>query len=161
MPDIVVTIAQIQARMGTQAYTKAFAQNGQASVDTAWLQTHLTDAIGAAISHLKQNFRDELPQALVDHPLIIRAVISMTLAYACEYSPGGGAGANQQQPGPYDMHRSRAIKILDEIANDTIRATDEEEGPEPRARIANDVDDAGNPTNPFSRAADYRTKSAY
>ena len=161
MASLSVTLADVQARMGTQAYLKAFAQNGQASVDTTWLQTHLDDAIDEVESRLRKHFGDDFPSSLVTNRMLIRAVVSFTIAFATENHPGNGAGANGQQQGPYQAHRTRAEAILKQVCADLIRPSTSDERPNPRARVELDVDSEGTPTNPFSRIVDLRDKSMY
>ena len=154
----IITTTDLTDRLSTQAYTRLYARNGGATVDTTFVATCLAEANSKFRMWTKAAFPSGVYQTTDTRDagvvgLIVDVCNGIAASRHTTYDPDGGYAV-----------AARAAKTDIKALNrdEDMRAPGSSAGsPVPRATNRNITDDAGVPTNSYTRAADRRDGSAF
>ncbi len=163
MPELtaIITTADITGRMSTQAYTRLYAKNGGSTVDTAFRDLIITEAN----SRIRTLTRAAFPAGLyettdtVDPEVAGRGVDIANMIAASRHTSA------VDESGSYMAHGRAAEKFFREMSRDADARPPNSNASvgtaRPRAGNTNVIDDAGQYTMPYNRAADRRDASDF
>lgn len=146
----IVTSADVIARLSTQAYTRLFAKNGGSTVDTAFRDLCIAEANSEIRSLTGAAFPDGLYLTTdVIDPIVIRHGFNLVCAHAASAHMSSDEStayaANGRLARQYFKDVNRALDAQPAGSSNTPR--------KPRAQVTNMTDTAGDPTDPYNRAA--------
>lgn len=154
----IITAADVQASLSDQAYKRLYAKNGGAAVDAVFLAARVAEANSVARIITRAAFPDGLYQDgdTLD-PGIVGAVVDICNGRAAARH----TSANDM--GGYFQSEKLGRELLKSMNRDAdARPPGSTAGrPVPRAKINNQTDDAGLPTNPYVRVADRKSGSGF
>lgn len=154
----IITSSDLTGRLSTQAYTRLFAKNGGATVDTTFRDLCVAEANSVARILLRAAF----PSGLYSTTDTLDAgVVGAVVDLACWIAAKRHLSA--EQAGGYYEASQRAEDLLKRLSRDAdARAPGSSSSPaRPRSSVTNVTDSAGVATNSYGRAADGRDGSAF
>lgn len=154
----VLAASDVQARLSTKAYQRLFAINGGTTIDATFLALVVSEANSVGDTLTRAAFPDgfEGTGGTVDV-----AIVGAYCDIALEIAASRHLTANDASGYAFAGKRAREyLKSLNRD-RDARPATSAAGRARPRAENSNVTDADGNPTNPYTRAADLKDNSGF
>lgn len=155
---VIVTSADVIARLSSQAYTRLFAKSGGGTADTTFRDL----CIAEANSEIRTLTRAAFPEGLYTtddtlDPLAVGQGVNLVISIASSRHLATDETSGYARLGEKAREFFRAIN-RDKDARLPGSSTSP---PQPRASVANLTDESGVPTNPFVRAASSQDQGGF